>query len=337
MLCGLRVLVTGGAGYVGSHVALRLLEAGAEVVVLDDLSTGHPWAVLGAPLVVADVGDRKRLRALLQSGRFDALVHLAARIWVGESVRDPDGYYLANAARAFLLFGEAARAGVRCVVHSSTAAVYGEPADGPLDEEAPLLPINPYGASKMMAERALADIARAHGQRYAILRYFNVAGADPEARIGEATPNNTHLIKVALEAALGLRPELAIHGTDYPTPDGTCIRDYIHVEDLAAAHVLALRALAEGERRLVLNCGYGRGFSVREVVDMVERVTGRRLPVVEGPRRAGDPAVLVAACQRIRDRLGWRPRFDDLAVIVATAWRWEQRLQARFGRRRRTR
>ena len=332
-----RVLVTGGAGYVGSHIVLHLVEAGHDVVVYDNLSTGHAWAVLGAPLVVGDLAERDRLRGLLEVGRFDAVIHCAAHIWVGESVREPGRYYLTNAANAFGLFALAAEAGVPCVLHSSTAAVYGQPEAPLIDEETPLAPINPYGASKMMAERALLDIARACGQRVAILRYFNVAGADREARIGEATPANTHLVKVALETALGLRPSMRVNGTDYPTPDGTCIRDYVHIEDLAAAHLRTLEALLEGARDLVLNCGYGHGYSVREVLDTVRAVTGIDLPVEEGPRREGDPPVLVAANARIRRELGWEPRFDDLTAIVASAWLWEQRLQARFGRCRRTR
>jgi len=333
-LRSVKVLVTGGAGYVGSHITLALREAGCEVVVLDNLSTGHAWAVLDASLVVGDLADTKLLAELLANGRFDAVIHCAANIWVGESVREPARYYLNNAANAFRLFDLCDRHGIRHIVHSSTAAVYGQPAMATIPETAPLAPINPYGASKLMAERALRDIAAARELRYAILRYFNVAGADRANRIGEATPDNSHLIKVACETALGLRPGMRINGTDYPTPDGTCIRDYVHVEDLAAAHLLALRRLLDGGASLIANCGYGHGYSVREVLDMVREVTGVPFPIAEGPRRPGDPPVLVAANDHIRAELGWRARHDDLREIVATAWRWERELQRRLARRR---
>jgi UDP-glucose 4-epimerase len=326
----LRVLVTGGAGYIGSHVARQLREAGHAVVVYDNLSTGHRRAVGDAELVAADLADRARLRATLAEGAFDAVLHFAGNIWVAESVADPAKYYANNTANALQLFELCARHGVPRVVFSSTAAVYGMPAEMPIPETTPLAPINPYGASKMMAERILMDIAAASGLTYTILRYFNVAGAEPLGRLGEATPDNTHLIKVACEAALGRRPGMRINGTDYPTPDGTCIRDYIHVEDLAAAHLDALRHLCAGGASTVLNCGYGRGFSVREVLDTVRRVTGIELPLTVGPRRPGDPPVLIADATRIREVLGWRPRYDDLEVIVRTAWVWEQRLAARL-------
>ncbi len=327
-----KVLVTGGAGYVGSHITLALREAGAEVVVFDNLSTGHPWAVLDAPLVVGDLADEAMLGELLSEGRFDAVVHCAANIWVGESVREPARYYRNNAANAFRLFDLCAHHGVRHIVQSSTAAVYGQPEMAIIPETAPLQPINPYGASKLMAERALMDIAAANDLAYAILRYFNVAGADHRGRIGEATPDNSHLIKVACETALGLRPGMRINGTDYPTPDGTCIRDYIHVVDLADAHLLALRHLLDGGAPLIANCGYGHGYSVREVLDTVRSVTGVPFPVTEGPRRPGDPPVLVAASECIRDLLGWQARHDDLREIVATAWAWERELQRRHAR-----
>ncbi len=322
-----RVLVTGGAGYVGSHVLLRLAARGDDAVALDNLFAGHRWAVGDVPLLTVDLGDRAALARVLEAGRFDAVVHCAAHIWVGESVREPARYYRNNTCNAIGLFDLCARYGVRDVVLSSTAAVYGEPGKPLIDEDTPLAPINPYGASKMMAERALADIARAHGLRFVALRYFNVAGADGEGRLGEATPDNSHLIKVACETALGLRPFMRINGTDYPTPDGTCIRDYVHVDDLAEAHVLALDHLAAGGRSVALNVGYGHGFSVREVLDTVRRISGVAFPVLEGPRRPGDPPVLVADARRIIAELGWRPRHDDLEHIVATAWRWEQRLR----------
>jgi UDP-glucose 4-epimerase len=327
-LRALNCLVTGGAGYIGSHVARMLREGGARVTILDNLYSGHRWAIGEARLVEADVGDRPRLAALLASERFDALLHFAAHIWVGESVRDPGKYYRNNTANAAVLFELAARHGIRHVVFSSTAAVYGEAAGPLIDEDAPLAPLAPYGTSKMMAERILADVAAAAGQRTAILRYFNVAGAHDDGTLGEATPDNSHLVKVACEAALGLRAPLRINGDDYPTPDGTCVRDYIHVQDLAAAHVAALERLCDDPRPLVVNCGYGHGFSVREVVEAFARVTGVDLAPAVGSRRAGDPPVLVADNRRILASLNWRPERDDLERIIASAWAWERRLQA---------
>jgi UDP-glucose 4-epimerase len=327
---GRPVLVTGGAGYIGSHVVRRLVADGRQVVVYDNLSTGHAWAVLGAELAVGDLGDRDRLEALFADRKFDAVLHFAASIWVGESVREPARYYRNNVVNALGLFELAARHGVSGIVFSSTAAVYGEPGVPVIEESTPLAPVNPYGASKMMAERMLMDIARASGLRYVVLRYFNVAGADLEGRIGEATPDNSHLVKVACEAAFGVRPGMKINGVDYPTPDGTCVRDYIHVEDLAAAHVEALSYLGQGGQSEVFNCGYGRGFSVREVIDTVVRVSGVAIPVEESARRPGDPPMLVASNAKIRRMLGWQPRHDDLEFIVQTAWAWEQKLQARL-------
>jgi UDP-glucose 4-epimerase len=320
----LRILVTGGAGYIGSHIVRDLAAAGHAVTVFDNLYSGHRWAVLDAELVEADLGDRARLEGVLGDSGFDAVVHCAGHIWVGESVANPGKYYFNNAANAFRLFDLCAQYGIRHVVFSSTAAVYGQPDVDVIDEDQPLAPINPYGASKLMAERALQDIAAASGLRFAILRYFNVAGADAAARIGEATPDNSHLIKVALETAAGRRSGMLVNGTDYPTPDGTCMRDYVHVDDLAAAHVQALDHLADGGESLIANCGYGRGYSVRQVLDAVERVTGVALPLRFGDRRPGDPAVLVADNRRIRERLGWQPRHADLDAIVASAWRFEQ-------------
>ncbi|HET6522309.1 MAG TPA: UDP-glucose 4-epimerase GalE [Geminicoccaceae bacterium] len=322
----LRVLVTGGAGYVGSHILRHLVRAGHEAVAFDNLYSGHPWAVVGAELITGDLGDEGRLGALLAERRFDAVIHSAAHIWVGESVQDPAKYYRNNTCNAIRLFDLCARHGVRRVVFSSTAAVYGDPGIPLIPESTPLRPINPYGASKMMAERALADIAAAHGLDYVVFRYFNVAGADAEARIGEATPDNSHLIKVALETAMGLRSGMRINGTDFDTPDGTCIRDYVHVDDLAGAHVAAIGWLMDGGGSATLNCGYGHGFSVREVLDACRRITGIDFPIEEGPRRPGDPPVLVSDTRLIRERFGWRPAHDDLDHIVATAWRWEQRL-----------
>jgi UDP-glucose 4-epimerase len=322
------VLVTGGAGYIGSHVVRLLRAAGYPVVAYDDLSTGFPWAVPDAELIVADLAEHARLAALLAERRFGVVLHFAARTRVDESVRDPLKYYRNNVVHALGLFELAARHGVASVVFSSTAAVYGEPQVERVEETTPLVPINPYGASKMMAERMLQDIAAAAGLRYAILRYFNVAGADPKGRIGQATPAASHLIKVACETALGQRPRMRINGTDYPTPDRTCVRDYIHVDDLARAHLDALDHLEGGGGSTVLNCGYGHGYSVREVIATVRKVSGVDFPVEEGPRRPGDPAMLVASNRKIRELLGWQPRHDDLEFIVRTAWRWEQRLQA---------
>jgi UDP-glucose 4-epimerase len=324
-----RVLVTGGAGYIGSHILRHLMLAGYEPVAFDNLCSGHRWAVLDAALVVGELADPHALEVVLAERSFAAVIHCAGHIWVAESVREPAKYYLNNTGNAVRLFDLCARHGVHRVVFSSTAAVYGDPGLPLIDEDAPLRPINPYGASKMMAERALMDIAAAHGLDYVIFRYFNVAGADAGARIGEATPDNSHLVKVALETAIGLRPGMRINGTDFPTADGTCVRDYLHVDDLAAAHVDALGHLLDGGASLTLNCGYGHGFSVREVLDACRRVSGVQFPIEEGPRRPGDPAVLVADNRLIRERLGWRPRHDDLDYIVHTAWRWEQALMAR--------
>jgi UDP-glucose 4-epimerase len=325
------VLVTGGAGYIGSHVVGVLREAGYPVVAYDDLSTGYRWAVRDAELIVGDLAEHARLDALFAGRRFGAVLHFAALIRVDESSLEPARYYRTNVGHALGLLELAARHGVGSFVFSSTAAVYGQPEVVPIEETAPLAPINPYGASKMMAERMLQDIAAACGLRYAILRYFNVAGADPQGRIGQATRAASHLIKVACEAALGQRPGMSIHGTDYPTPDGTCVRDYVHVDDLARAHLAALAYLERGGGPAVLNCGYGRGHSVREVIDAVREVSGVDFPVEEGPRRPGDPAMLVAGNRRIRETLGWQPRHDDLAFIVRTAWQWEQWLQAQGG------
>lgn len=328
----MKVLVTGGAGYIGSHIVRQLGEAGHTVIVYDNLSTGHAWAVLHGTLLRGDLADRDKVRRLVEGGGFDAVIHMAANIVVPESVADPMKYYMNNTRNTLDLLQICAEAGVPRVIFSSTAAVYGIPDRSPIPESAHLVPINPYGASKMMSERMLMDLAAAGGPDYVSLRYFNVAGADPQARIGQATPGATHLIKVACEAAAGLRDGLTVFGSDYPTPDGTCIRDYIHVEDLAAAHLAALDHLEGGGGNAVLNCGYGHGYSVSEVVETVRRVTGRDLRIDSGPRRAGDPPELVADNTLIRRTLDWTPRHDDLATIVETAWRWEQALAARGAR-----
>ncbi len=330
----MKLLVTGGAGYIGSHVTRQLGEAGHEVVVFDNLSTGHAHAVIGAELVVGDLADTTLLNALFERYRFDAVLHFAASIVVPESVAEPLKYYANNTRNMLNLLECVARFDTRHFVFSSTAAVYGMPDAEQVSEPASLAPINPYGASKAMSERMLADLARARPLlNYVALRYFNVAGADPAGRIGQETPEATHLIKVACQAALGLREAVDIFGTDYPTPDGTCIRDYIHVEDLARAHLDALKYLAEGGESAVLNCGYGHGASVREVLAMARTVTGVDFPLRETARRAGDPARLVAANERIRDMLGWCPRYDDLATIIAHAWAWEQRLAERASKK----
>lgn len=363
----MKILVTGGAGYIGSHVVLQLGEAGHDVVVLDNLSTGHEWAVLGARLVKGDLGDAEALEKVFSEGGpspgalraptspreagrgknpppgeagrgknpptgeagrgknppFDAVMHFAASIVVPESVSEPLKYYRNNTVNLLALLEACARHRVPRFVFSSTAAVYGMPPGGRVSESSTIAPISPYGASKAMSERILMDTAAATGLRYVILRYFNVAGADPQGRIGQASRNATHLIKVACEAALGQRAELPIYGTDYPTRDGTCIRDYIHVDDLARAHLGALDHLSGGGDSEVLNCGYGHGHTVREVIEAVRRASGRTFAVREAGRRAGDPVELVADSDRIRRMFGWQPRHDDLDFIVKTAWAWE--------------
>jgi UDP-glucose 4-epimerase len=320
------ILVTGGAGYIGSHVVLQLRAHGEHVVVLDDLSRGFRQAVLDAPLVVGNVGDRAVVSALLKDHGVDTVMHFAAYTVVPESVRDPLKYYGNNTCATRTLLDCCVAAGVRNFIFSSTAAVYGVPASGVAAEETPTAPINPYGTSKLMSEWMLASVAQASALKYAVLRYFNVAGSDSGGRIGQATPDATLLVKVACEAAVGKRPEIEIFGTDYPTQDGTGVRDYIHVEDLAAAHLDALTWLRRGGASTTLNVGYGHGYSVRQVLASVERITGRRLKVREAARRAGDPPTLIARADRIRSQLNWQPRLDDLDTIVRTAWNWEQRL-----------
>jgi len=320
------ILVTGGAGYIGSHVVRQLGERAARVVTLDDLSRGFADAVLHGELVVGSTGDAALVSRLLRDHDVDTVLHFAAHTIVPESVADPLKYYGNNTSASRTLLACCAAAGVRRFVFSSTAAVYGIPSGGVAREDSPTAPINPYGTSKLMTEWMLRDLAAASGLRYVVLRYFNVAGADPGGRIGQSTRNATLLTKVACEAAVGERPHVSIFGTDYPTPDGTGVRDYIHVEDLASAHLLACDHLRAGGESLTLNCGYGHGYSVREVITAVERAHGRPLVVREEGRRAGDPPILVADAKRIRDALGWTPRHDDLDYIVGTALRWEQRL-----------
>lgn len=321
------VLVTGGAGYIGSHMVLALRDQGDEVVVLDNLSTGFRWAVPGdVPLVSGDVADDALLDRTIRDHGVTAIAHFAARIVVPESVADPLGYYLGNTANTRSLLASAVRNGVEKFIFSSTAAVYGNPPVMPVPEDVPLQPVSPYGRSKLMSEWMLQDTAFAHGLKYVVLRYFNVAGADPGGRTGQSTPAATHLIKVACQAALGLRPQLEIFGTDYDTPDGSCLRDYIQVSDLAQAHVAALAHLRAGGDNLTLNCGYGRGYSVLEVVEAVKRVSGVDIPVVLSPRRAGDPAAIVAEVAQIKSTLDWNPQFQNLDMIVSQALAWEKRL-----------
>lgn len=320
------ILVTGGAGYIGSHVVRQLGEAGHKVIVLDNLSTGFREAVLHGELVVGDTGDRAFITQLLRTHDIDSVLHFAAHIVVPESVSNPLKYYGNNTSNTRELLAACSAAGVKHFIFSSTAAVYGIPANMECAEDSPLAPINPYGRSKLMSEWMLQDLAAASDLRYGVLRYFNVAGADPEGRIGQSTPKATHLIKVACEAAVGKRDHIDIFGTDYDTPDGTCIRDYIHVEDLAHAHLLALKHLKNGGDSLTANCGYGHGYSVREVLDTVQRIAGTKLDVREAPRRAGDPPALIARADRIRGLLGWTPRYNDLDTIVGHALAWERRL-----------
>jgi UDP-glucose 4-epimerase len=324
------VLVTGGAGYIGSHMVLELVDAGERVVVLDNLSTGFDWAVAdGVPLVVGESGDQELVARLIRQYGIDAIIHFAASIVVPDSVRDPLGYYRNNTVNARALIECAVKNGIRHFIFSSTAAVYGNPAENPVPETAPTEPISPYGSSKLMSEVMLRDASRAHGLGHVILRYFNVAGADPRGRAGQSSKSATHLIKVAVEAAAGLRPKLQVFGTDYPTPDGSCIRDYIHVSDLVRAHCDALRHLRAGGASLTLNCGYGHGYSVLEVVDTVKRVAGVDFKVEIAARREGDPARIIADAQRAGAMLDWRPRFDDLPTIVAHAFAWERELLKR--------
>ena len=323
-------LVTGGAGYIGSHMVLALVDAGRPVVVLDNLSTGFRSAIPeGVDLIEGCVGDEELVGWIIKERGIEAIVHFAGSIVVPESVTDPLKYYLNNTVRSRSLIAAAVVGGVRRFVFSSTAAVYGEGTSEPIDEETPLDPVSPYGASKLMTERMLQDVSAAHYFRYAALRYFNVAGADPKGRTGQSTARATHLIKVACEAAIGQRDRLQMYGDDYPTRDGSCVRDYIHVSDLVKAHVLALDYLAGGGESLVANCGYGRGASVKEVIASVKRVSGVDFTVEEAPRRAGDPASLVANPKRARSTLDWAADHDDLDTIVAHALAWEKRLAER--------
>jgi len=325
------ILVTGGAGYIGSHTVRQLIAAGYRVVVLDDLSTGHRWAVAPqATLVVGNAGDAALAGALMEEHGVKAVVHFAGSIVVPESVTDPLKYYGNNSAASRNLIVACLEKGIERFVFSSTAAVYGTPEELPVAETAEPRPINPYGRSKLVTEWMLRDVGESsagRGFRHVILRYFNVAGASLDGTLGQATRDATHLIKVACEVACGTREKVVVFGTDYPTPDGTCIRDYIHVEDLAGAHVDALRYLEGGGASDTFNCGYGRGYSVREVLAMVEKVSGKKLKVEDGARRAGDPAGLVAEAGKVKKLLGWIPQYDALDTICASAYRWEDRLR----------
>ena len=321
------ILVTGGAGYIGSHMVHELTDAGESVVVLDNLSTGFRFLIPSRiPLVVGNTGDQELVADLLRQHRVESIIHFAASIVVPESVADPLGYYRNNTINTALLLQAAVAAGVQHFIFSSTAAVYGNPAAVPVEETAATNPISPYGMTKLMSEVVLHDTARAHGLSFVVLRYFNVAGADPKMRTGQSTPQATHLIKVAAETILGKRDKMSVFGTDYPTPDGTCIRDYIHVSDLARAHSASLAHLRRGGANATFNCGYGHGYSVLEVLEAARRVSGSNFPVEYAGRRAGDPVSLVADVSRIQGTLDWRPLYDNLDTIVQHALAWERRL-----------
>ena len=321
-----KILVTGGAGYIGSHVVRQLGNAGEDVITLDNLSTGFEAAVTSGKLVIGDTGDAALLDRVFSEHDIDTVMHFAAHTIVPESVADPLKYYGNNTASSRILLERANAHGVKHVVFSSTAAVYGIPAEGKASEGTPTQPINPYGSSKLMTEWMLRDLANAGGPSYVALRYFNVAGCEPTGTIGQSTPKATLLVKVACEAAVGSRPGVSIFGTDYPTPDGTGLRDYIHVEDLATAHLDALNYLRDGGKPATLNCGYGHGYSVREVLAAVEKANGAPLQITEQPRRAGDPPELIAVAKKIQSVLGWQPRFDDLDTIVRTSLAWERKI-----------
>lgn len=320
----MKILVVGGAGYIGSHMVKMLGKQGCSVTTLDDLSSGHQDAVLTGQFVQGNCGDRGVLDTVLSHG-FDAVMHFASFIQVGESVQHPDKYYQNNFVNTLTLLDAMRSHGVKRFIFSSTAATFGEPQYTPIDEGHPQQPISPYGRTKLMVEQLLADYDKAYGIKSVSLRYFNAAGADPEGQLGERHDPETHLIPLVLQAASGRRAHISVFGRDYDTPDGTCIRDYIHIQDLCSAHWLALQSLMNGAESQAYNLGNGSGFSVQEVIDTAERVTGRKIPVVDGPRRAGDPARLVADSRLAREKLGWRPQYADLATIIEHAWNLEMR------------
>lgn len=322
-----KFLVIGGAGYIGSHLVKALSEQHHEVIVLDNLSAGKAAAVLGGKLVVHDFDDRPFLNDLFSQNQFDGVFHFASQIVVSESVKDPGKYYRANTAATLTLLEAMRDHKVGPIVFSSTAAVYGEPIYTPIDEKHPTNAVNPYGRSKLMVEQMLADFASAYDQKYIALRYFNAAGADPHARIGEQHDPETHLIPLALQAISGKRPPLQLFGQDYDTPDGTCIRDYIHVDDLASAHILAMAYLNDGGASGVFNLGNGQGYSVNEVIQTASKVAGKEVPMSYAPRRPGDPARLVADATLAKNTLGWNPQYSDLATIIQHAWAWEQAIR----------
>ena len=325
------ILVTGGAGYIGSHVVLQLVEAGETVIVVDNLSTGFASAVKNAQLVVGEIGDSRLISNVLRENRIDTVMHFAASTIVPESVGDPLRYYANNTCATRNLLGCCVDKGVNKIVFSSTCAVYGIPPSGIASEETITVPINPYGSSKLASEWMLRDLSVCGGPRYVSLRYFNVAGCDPQGRIGQSTRNATFLMKVACEVAVGKRPHVEIYGTDFDTADGTGVRDYIHVDDLARAHIAALAYLREGGESQIMNCGYGKGFSVLEVLRAVQKANGNPLPVVERPRRTGDPPILIAQVAKIRRVLNWSPQFDDIDLIARSNLAWEKHLTRTSG------
>ena len=325
-----KVLVTGGAGYIGSHVVRQLGAAGYEVIIYDNCSTGSSAAILTGELVLGDLADLDRLYQLFSKHKFTSVLHFAASLIAPESVAHPLDYYANNTRNTLNLLRVCAAFNVHQLIFSSTAAVYGQPLDNPVTEATPTLPINPYGRSKLMSEWLIEDQGKVSPLRYVILRYFNVAGADPGGRIGQLSPNATHLVKVACDAALRRKPEVRIFGTDFATPDGTGVRDYIHVEDLASAHLAALRYLEQGQPSQTLNCGYGQGYSVRQVIERVQAISGIDFPVVEADRRPGDPASVIASAAKIQALLDWQPHFNDLDTIIRTTLRWEYQKEQRL-------
>jgi UDP-glucose 4-epimerase len=320
----MKILVAGGAGYIGSHVTLELSRRGHQPVVLDNLVKGHRDAVVAGKFIQGDIGDKELVKKIVKEEKIEAAVHLCAYSLVGESVGEPAKYFHNNIGNGLLLLDALRESGINKFVFSSSAAVFGEPEQIPIPEDHPKNPTNPYGFSKLTFEGILKAYDQAYGLKFISLRYFNAAGADPEAVIGEDHQPESHLIPIVLQAALGVRPYIEIFGTDYPTPDGTCVRDYIHVNDLAGAHILALEALAKGAASMIYNLGNGQGYSNRQVIEVAKAVTGKPIEVKEGPRRPGDPAVLVASANRIKEELGWKPQYPQLEKIVETAWRWHQ-------------